>query len=124
MTNAISWFEIPAENFDRAKKFYEGILDSTMETQEMKEFGLKMAFFPADWQNGVGGGIAHGEGYVPSDKGSLTYLNGGDDLNVPLARVEPNGGKVILPKTSIGENGFMAQFIDTEGNRVALHSRN
>ena len=55
-------------------------------------------------------------------KRQTVYLNGGDDLNIPLGRVEAAGGKIIMPKTDIQENGFIAQFIDTEGNRVAFHS--
>jgi predicted enzyme related to lactoylglutathione lyase len=70
----------------------------------------------------VGGCITHGNGNKPNVEGALVYLNGGEDLGKPLARVEKAGGKVILPKTSIGENGFMAVFTDTEGNRVAFHS--
>ena len=92
MKNAINWFDIPVKDFDRAKSFYEEVLDTTMETQSMP--GMKMAFFPADWENGIGGGLAYGEGYEPSDKGSLIYLNGGDDLSIPLARVEEAGGKL------------------------------
>lgn len=124
MTNAINWFEIPALDFERAKSFYEKVLDAKLETMSMEEMGMTMAFFPADWEKGIGGGIAFGPGYEPSEKGSLVYLNGGEDLNTPLARVEAAGGKVILPKTSLGPNGFMGQFIDSEGNRVAFHSRN
>lgn len=71
---------------------------------------------------GVGGGIVQGDGFEPSTKGTLVYLNGGEDLSVPLSKVENAGGKIIMPKTAIGANGFMAQFIDTEGNRIALHS--
>lgn len=122
MKNALNWFEIPVKDLGRAKSFYEKVLDATMDTQKMQ--GMEMAFFPADWENGIGGGLAYGEGYEPSDKGSLVYLNGGDDLSVPLSRVEEAGGKVVLPKTSLGPNGFMAMFIDSEGNRVAFHSNN
>ncbi|MCB0649290.1 MAG: VOC family protein [Saprospiraceae bacterium] len=122
MKNALNWFEIPVKNFDKAKSFYEEILQTKMDTMTMENMGLTMAFFPADWTNGVGGGLAAGPGYEPSDKGSIIYLNGGEDLSVPLSRIEKAGGKVVLPKTSIGENGFMAHFIDIEGNRVALHS--
>jgi predicted enzyme related to lactoylglutathione lyase len=75
-------------------------------------------------QNGVGGGIVQGAGFEPSSTGALVYLNGGDDLSGALSRVEAAGGKIVLPKTSIGPNGFMAHFIDTEGNKVALHSMN
>jgi predicted enzyme related to lactoylglutathione lyase len=71
---------------------------------------------------GIGGCIIQGKGYEPLTKGSLVYLNGGDDLGVPLSKVEAAGGKILLPKTAIGPNGFMAHFADTEGNKVALHS--
>jgi hypothetical protein len=120
MTNAINWFEIPVTDFKRAKKFYETILGA--EIIEMPFPNGRYGMLPSDMQNGVGGGLAQGEGFEPSDKGTVVYLNGGDDLSVSLSRVEQAGGKIILPKTSIGENGFMAHFLDTEGNRVALHS--
>jgi len=120
MVNAINWFEIPVIDFEKAKRFYEFILGAEMQVMEMP--GMKSAFFPADLQKGVGGCITHAEGYVPSDKGTLVYLNGGEDLSVPLSKVEPAGGKITLPKTSIGPNGFMAHFVDTEGNKVAFHS--
>lgn len=123
MKNAINWFEIPAKNFERAKLFYETVLDATMETVTMEEMGMTMAFFSADWENGVGGGIVFGPGCKPSETGTLVYLNGGDDLSVPLARVEAAGGKIVIPKTSIGEHGFMGHFIDSEGNKVAFHSQ-
>lgn len=120
MTNAINWFEIPVTDFTRAKKFYETILG--VEIMEMPFPGGKYGMLPADMQTGVGGGLAQGEGFEPSDKGTIVYLNGGEDLSVGLGKVNQAGGKIIMPKTSIGQNGFMAHFIDTEGNRVALHS--
>ena len=70
----------------------------------------------------LGGGLIEAEGQIPTTHGPTIYLNGGEDLSVPLGKVEASGGKIIMPKTDIGENGFMAQFIDTEGNRIALHS--
>mgnify|MGYP006175197743 CR=1 FL=1 len=71
----------------------------------------------------VGGAIVHGDGTAPSQSGTLVYLNGGDDLAAMLARVEPAGGQVAVPKTEIGNGfGFFAHFVDTEGNRVGLHS--
>ena len=120
MTNAINWFEIPVKNIDKAKKFYETILGA--ELQVMAAMGMKSAFFPANLQNGVGGCIIEGQGYEPSNKGSLVYLNGGEDLSVPLSKVENAGGRILLPKTAIGPNGFMAHFEDCEGNKVGLHS--
>lgn len=121
MANAINWFEIPAGDFARAKKFYETILG--IEIMEMPFPHGKYGMFPADMQNGaVGGGLMQSEGFNPSKEGTVVYLNGGEDLSVALSKVEAAGGKIIMPKTSIGPNGFMAHFIDTEGNRVALHS--
>lgn len=120
MKNAINWFEIPVTNLERAKKFYETILGSEM--QVMEAMGMKSAFFAADLQNGIGGCIIEGKGYEPTNKGSMIYLNGGEDLNGPLEKVEASGGKILLPKTAIGHNGFMAHFEDTEGNKVAFHS--
>ena len=121
MANAINWFEIPATDFTRAKKFYETVLDTKI--MEMPFPHGKYGMFPADMQNSdVGGGLVQSEGFNPSKDGTVVYLNGGEDLSTPLSRIESAGGKIIMPKTSIGENGFMAQFIDTEGNRVALHS--
>lgn len=120
MKHAISWFEIPASDFKRAKAFYEAILDMKLIIPFPE---MKYAMFPADMQQGeITGGLVEEKGYVPSQLGALVYLNGGDDLTVPLARVEAAGGKVLLIKTSLGANGFMAQFLDTEGNKVAFHS--
>lgn len=120
MTNAINWFEIPVSDFNRAKKFYETIISA--EFQVMEAMGMKSAFFPVDLKKGLGGCLIQGTGYEPSSKGALVYLNGEDDLNRILSKVEAAGGKIILPKTAIGPNGFMAHFTDCEGNRVGLHS--
>lgn len=120
MAHAINWFEIPAADFERAKKFYEAVLEISM-TLPFPD--MKYAMFPADMQNNeIGGGLVEEQGYVPADKGALVYLNGGEDLDVPLSRVEAAGGKIVMSKKSIGPNGFMAMFLDTEGNRVAFHS--
>lgn len=120
MKNAINWFEIPVKNFERAKAFYSTLLGGEIMVMPHPEF--KYGMLPADLENGVGGGIVQGKGFEPSDKGALIYLNGGDDLSIPLAKVEKAGGKILVPKTSLGPNGFMAQLLDTEGNRIALHS--
>ena len=124
MANVINWFEIPAKNFSRACDFYSKVLNGEVQQMEMGDPTVKMGFLPGfNPEDGtVGGAVVEGEGYEPSDKGAVVYLNGGDDLNEPLSRVSDAGGEVVLPKTDIGENGFFAQFIDTEGNRVALHS--
>ena len=123
MTNAISWFEIPVTNFERAKSFYAKMLDTTITDAHMPD--VKYGMFAHDQDNnGVGGGLIEMEGYTPSSLGVVVYLNGGDDLSVPLSRVEDAGGSIVMPKTDIGENGFMAHVLDTEGNKIALHSWN
>lgn len=85
---------------------------------------MKMGFLPGSMADSVGGAVVMTDGYEPSSKGSIVYLNGGNDLSVALGRVETAGGKILMSKTAIGENGFIAHFTDTEGNRVALHSMN
>lgn len=121
MANAINWFEIPADDFDRAKDFYSKVLDAELATQEM--MGIKMAFLPTEGEGDVGGSICAGEMYKPSAEGAVVYLNGGEDLSAPLSRVEESGGQILMPKTKItDEIGYMAFFFDTEGNKLAFHS--
>lgn len=118
----INWFEIPAQNIGRATNFYNAILG--LQLSEVDMFGTKMAFFPTDGSN-VSGAIVQGDDYAPSSAGSLLYLNGGSDLQNVLSKVEGAGGQVIVPKTQISpEMGHFAMFIDTEGNKMALHSMN
>lgn len=119
MGNALNWFEIPVTDMDRAMKFYDAIFDIELSADEMMP-GAKMAMFPAE--GGVGGALLSAEGYVPSAEGTVVYLNCGEDLAPVLARVEGAGGQVVVPKTDIGENGFFAFILDTEGNKVGLHS--
>ena len=122
-TNAISWFEIPAEDLDRAQQFYEAIFGIEMIPMEMPDF--KMRMFPLEDMNGVGGALVYGEGfYKPSaTDGALLYLNGSPDVQNILNKVEDAGGKIVIPKTQISpEYGFMAVITDTEGNRIGLHS--
>lgn len=122
MGNLINWFEIPAKDFNRAVTFYKVILDLDIEETEM--FGTKMGFFPNNGTN-VSGAIVEGKDYCPSTDGTLVYLNGGDNLQLVLDRVEDNRGKVIVPKTQISpEMGYFGMFIDTEGNKMAVHSIN
>lgn len=125
MKSIISWFEIPVINYERAKKFYATLLDIEILDYHMPEQNIKYGMLPYDKENnGIGGGLVEMDGQKPTTDGPTIYLNGGEDLSISLARVEPAGGKIIMPKTNIGENGFMAQFVDTEGNRMALHSPN
>jgi predicted enzyme related to lactoylglutathione lyase len=120
MANALNWFEIPVTDFARAKIFYEKVLGIVIDPMEMGP--VTMGMLSTD-QNAVGGAIVQGDGGSPSKSGTLVYLNGGDDLTPMLARAEAAGGTVVVPKTEIGNDfGFFAHFIDTEGNKVGLHS--
>ena len=122
--NAISWFEIPTENIDRASKFYETIFNVSLIPLDVQQ--VKMRMFPVeDPMTGIGGALCYNkEFYKPStSNGPLIYLNGNPDVQNILDKIEAAGGKIIVPKTQISpEYGYMAVFVDTEGNRIALHS--
>jgi predicted enzyme related to lactoylglutathione lyase len=116
----VSWFEIPAYNHYRSVAFYNYIYGIEMKSVEMN--GFAMSYFPTE--GGAGGAIVTGPGCVPSEVGPLLYLNAGDDLNVVLSKVNEAGGRVVMEKTFLGEAaGYFALFIDSEGNRLALHSK-
>ncbi|MBD3273984.1 MAG: VOC family protein [Candidatus Marinimicrobia bacterium] len=118
--NMVNWFEIPTADLSRATEFYEHVLGVELSLQEMGP--LKMAWFPmVDGGSGATGSLVHSEEYTPSYDGSLVYFSV-DDIDQTLERVREKGGKVLNPKSSIGEHGFVAHFEDSEGNRVALHS--
>lgn len=118
--NMVTWFEIPAYNHYRSVAFYNYIFGIQMTTVELN--GFAMGFFPAE--NGITGAIVTGNGCVPSDVGPLIYLNAGDDLNNVLYKINEAGGRVVLEKTFLSESaGYFALFIDSEGNRLALHSK-
>ena len=122
MQNLVTFIDIPATDFRRAVSFYKAILG--LEIKETEVFGTKMGFFPSDGTN-ASGAIVQGEDYKPSTDGVIAYLNGGNDLQNVLDKVGPNNGKVIVPKTHISpEVGYIGMFIDTEGNKMAVHSIN
>jgi predicted enzyme related to lactoylglutathione lyase len=124
MTSAISWFEIPATDLERATKFYETILGISLIPMDMPN--IKMRMFPVDDpMTGIGGALCDSGGFhKPSaTDGPLVYLNGNPDVQKVLDKVEKAGGKIQVPKTEISpEYGYMAVIIDTEGNRIGLHS--
>jgi predicted enzyme related to lactoylglutathione lyase len=121
--NAISWFEIPTADLARAQKFYEAIFNIQM--IQMDTPHIQMRLFPIESPINVGGALCYNpDFYKPSaDSGPIVYLNGNPDVQNILDKIEAAGGKIIVPKTEISpEYGHMAIFIDTEGNRIALHS--
>lgn len=120
MPHTLNWFEIPVTDFARAKRFYEAVLGIEVATMAMGDSTMGML---SQDPESVGGALVQGEGARPSAEGTMVYLNGGDDLAPLLARVGPAGGSVVVPKTEIGNGyGFFAHFLDTEGNKVGLHS--
>lgn len=122
MKSFISIFEIPATDISRAVDFYQAILAINIEKMEFPE--MKMGIFPYEGQI-VTGVIMQAEGYKPSAEGITIYLNGGDNLQVILDKVEKNGGKILIPKSlHADESGYFAIFIDSEGNKMGLHSPN
>ncbi len=118
--NFLTWFEIPALDFQRAVAFYNYLFDIDMETSEVNAY--TMAFFPPD--KGMSGAIICGEGSIPSDRGPLLYLNASESLDNMLPRVEEMGGRLLLGKTLISESaGHFALFLDSEGNKLAIHEK-
>lgn len=116
----VSLLEIPATDLSRAVNFYQSILDLKIEIVEMPE--MKMGILPYENQV-VTAVLVQADGYIPSADGVTIYLNGGDNLQVILDKVEKNGGKILTPKTQhADESGFFALFLDSEGNKIGLNS--
>ena len=122
MADTINWYEIPAEDLDRAAAFYGKLYNTTLQIMQLGP--LKMAFIPMEGE-GVGGAVVQGDNRAPSKIGTMVYLSGGNDLSDILSRVEGAGGTIEVPKVQINEEiGYMAIFHDSEGNRIGLHSPN
>lgn len=121
--NPVNWFEIPVADLSRARNFYEKIFGVSLQHQELGEIGLDMAMFPMHHGDhaGAAGTLVKADSYEPSHAGTVVYFRV-DDIDECLGRVVSEGGKILTPKTSIGEYGHVAHFEDSEGNRVALHT--
>ncbi len=121
MSNVINWFEIPVVDLIRAKDFYETVMDCQLNPGPP---GMpNLAMFPYDGEV-TGGALTQSAEFEPSKDGAVLFLNAGADLAKPLSRVETAGGTILTPKTRINDEvGYYATFLDTEGNRIGLHSR-
>jgi hypothetical protein len=118
--NVVAWFEIPAGNLDRAVAFYEKIFAKTLKREAMGP--IQMAVFPYQ-QPGVSGAVVNGGPYRPGDnKGTVIYLDCDGQIDAVLSRVKGAGGEIALAKTELPGMGAYAHILDTEGNRVGLHS--
>jgi predicted enzyme related to lactoylglutathione lyase len=120
MTHTINWFEIPTTNLDRASKFYEAVLATSLKREHFAGNDTHMAVFQGP-EDSVRGALIADERRKPVADGALVYLHA-PDLDASLARTEPAGGQIVLPKTDIGDPGFIALVRDTEGNVVGLHA--
>jgi uncharacterized protein len=118
VTSTITWFEIPTSDFPRAIRFYETIFANPL--QHYADWP-NLAIFPYE-RPGVSGALAHGEGHRPSPAGVVIYLNCDGRFDDVLGRVEAAGGAIVEPKNYIPSVGWVAQILDSEGNRIGLHS--
>lgn len=121
-TNMVGWFEIPVKDMVRAKLFYETVFDLEINIQNFG--GLLMGWFPDRGEaHGAQGTLIKQRSYIPSKEGVLIYFIC-DDVQDQLEKVVSAGGELYQPKTQISPgHGYMGVFIDSEGNRIALHSR-
>ncbi|MBK7963372.1 MAG: VOC family protein [Bdellovibrionales bacterium] len=120
--NIGSYFEIPVTNLERAMKFYSSVFGCDFSKENIH--GNEMALFPFNGKNsGITGALAKGKTYKPSASGTLIYL-ATEDIEKTLEKVKSQGGEILFPKTAAGEYGFVAEFEDVEGNRIALFDSN
>jgi predicted enzyme related to lactoylglutathione lyase len=119
MANQIVWCDIPVVNLERAIQFYSALLGAEVKKQEFP--GMSVGILPHN-DGEVGGCLFASDTEKPSDKGVMIYLNANGRLDDAIASAAANGGKVLQPKHPIGPFGFRAIILDSEGNRVALHS--
>lgn len=117
--NPVVYFEIPVTDLDRAIRFYTAVFNFTFEKTRIDH--NEMALFPlSDALPGISGGLAKGEIYKPTLDGVVIYFHT-NSIEQTLQKAIANGGQELYPKTSNGELGFVAEFRDSEGNRIALH---
>ncbi|MET1257363.1 VOC family protein [Aliikangiella maris] len=122
MKHQVTWVEIPATDMTRAMQFYQQILGFKFVREDVCSYDFAMICAE---DKAITGALVVGENYHPRDDGPVIYLNGGEDLAVPLAKIAELGNQIIIPKTAIkeGANSYFAQFIDSEGNRIGLYSQ-
>ena len=118
--NTVNWFEIPTSDIKRAKKFYENVFHIKLDKYDTPN--VQMYVFPYNNNNyGAAGALVHGKDLIPCKEGVTIYFHC-ENIEETLKNIEKNGGKILYPKMDIGENGFIAGFIDSEKNKLALHT--
>jgi uncharacterized protein len=122
MKHLISWVSIPSSDFDRAVTFYSEITGTAFKVQGEGEKRMATCLSDADFMNGVVGfGVTGDSTIQPGATGPRLYIVC-DDMDGWLSRVEGAGGKILTPKSEMGEMGFWAVIEDSEGNHIGLHS--
>ena len=122
--NPVVWFEIYVQDLERARRFYEAVLDVKLEPLASPDAGdgLQMLMFPGDVERpGSSGALAKMEGVPSGGNSTLVYFNC-ENCALEAGRIEAAGGRVQRPKMSIGEYGHIVLAHDTEGNLFGLHS--
>ena len=119
-TSAITWFQIPAADFQRAVRFYSSVLNTQLREETMLD--ERMGIFPHE-EGGVGGAVTEAPYLKPGMDGNNIFLLVKDGVDQALERVWNAGGKVLTGKTALGPDmGHFAVIRDTEGNRIGLLS--
>ena len=114
------WFEIYVQDMVRARRFYETVFDTTLDRLDSGD--LEMWAFPqVKDQMGTSGALVRIPGMPSGGNSTLVYF-GCDDCAVEAGRVAGAGGTLHREKISIGQYGFIALALDTEGNMFGLHS--
>jgi len=122
--DTLCWTDIPVTNLDRAIKFYSAVLGKAV--RRLSEGRMEYGLLAHEEQNASGCLVVRGDsGGVdnrPSANGPLIYLSVEGRLDEAVETARKNGGKVLRARQKIGEHGFRAVIIDSEGNRIALHA--
>jgi uncharacterized protein len=123
MQHAINWFEIPVTDMARAMKFYETLTGRSVRREAFGAPGEEMAVFESPDSEGVSGALLYSPNAQPAAQGTLIYLNAGPSIQACLDRVVAAGGSIVIGKTALPPGmGYFAHIIDSEGNKVGLHS--
>lgn len=120
MHNIVTFIDIPSRDFGRAVDFYSQVFGYEIHAADV--MGTQMGFFPSDWKN-ASAAIVYGPQYATSSEWVLVYLNALDKMDEILEKISTHWGQVLMPKTFVSDEvGYVAIFLDTEGNKLALHS--
>ena len=120
MDKLIKFIEIPVINLERASNFYKKAFGLSLNNMEMGNTKLAMFCISEDQTNGA---LVQGDGYQPSKNGTLIYLNGGEDMPSLINRISESGGRITMNRSPLECHGYIAKFIDTEGNEIGIHSK-